>query len=566
MYEVILAQRYEEFYIVRVLISFVYQFSIPFVKPFFPMDNSLFSLLCNFASIIKTCKTELTMRKIFFLLFLTLCVVSSVSAGNTVERWRIFEVALKGPQSGNPFTDHYLTATFRHGTTVMTVRGFYDGDGIYRLRFMPELTGRWTYTTKSDLSSLNHRKGAFVCTAAREGNHGPVVVKDSMHFAYADGSRYVPFGTTCYAWVHQQPAMMEQTIQTLKKGYFNKMRFCIFPKYYDWNHDEPLLFPYEGKPDTLWDYSRFNPAYFRNIEHQIQRLDSLGIEADLIVFHPYDKWGFSKMSRQADDRYISYLIARLAAYKNVWWSMANEYDLMKAKRLDDWNHYLEKFAEEDPYHHLRSIHQCFTLFDHHNKNITHVSIQNDETFKGGQLLKTYHKPVVYDECRYEGNIAWPWGSLTAQEMTDKVWRGTMVGAYVGHGETYDTEEPARHPSKSKAKMWWSRGGVLRGQSPARILFCRHIIESAPGDLTPAHVSTYWLGGQLAYGDDYFLIYYNQDQPKCDALRLPAGKRYRAEIIDAWNMTVKELPGTFSGDCVVPLPAKPMTALRLTKIQ
>ena len=73
---------------------------------------------------------------------------------------------------------------------------------------------------------------------------------------------------------------------------------CIFPKDYDWNKKEPLLYPFEGKPLTDWDYTKFNPAYFQNIEKRIAQLDSLGIEADLIVFHPYDRWGFKKMDRK----------------------------------------------------------------------------------------------------------------------------------------------------------------------------------------------------------------------------------------------------------------------------
>ena len=30
-----------------------------------------------------------------------------------------------------------------------------------------------------------------------------------------------------------------------------------------------------------------------------------------------------------DDRYLRYVVARLAAYRNVWWSLANEYDFRK---------------------------------------------------------------------------------------------------------------------------------------------------------------------------------------------------------------------------------------------
>src|SRR5262249_53510248 len=35
------------------------------------------------------------------------------------------------------------------------------------------------------------------------------------------------------------------------------------------------------------------------------------------------------MPAAVDDRYVRYLVARLAAHRNVWWSLANEYDFMK---------------------------------------------------------------------------------------------------------------------------------------------------------------------------------------------------------------------------------------------
>ena len=38
---------------------------------------------------------------------------------------------------------------------------------------------------------------------------------------------------------------------------------------------------------------------------------SSGIEADLILFHPYDRWGYSNMGAENDDRYLRYVVARL---------------------------------------------------------------------------------------------------------------------------------------------------------------------------------------------------------------------------------------------------------------
>jgi hypothetical protein len=71
-------------------------------------------------------------------------------------------------------------------------------------------------------------------------------------------------------------------------------------------------------------------SYFQHLEKRILDLRERGIEADLIIFHPYDAgaWGFDRMPPEVNDRVLRYLVARLAAFRNLWWSFANEYDLM----------------------------------------------------------------------------------------------------------------------------------------------------------------------------------------------------------------------------------------------
>lgn len=50
---------------------------------------------------------------------------------DTVEKWGLFEVSLKGPSAGNPFTEQSVSATFRSKNEIVTVDGFYDGDGLF---------------------------------------------------------------------------------------------------------------------------------------------------------------------------------------------------------------------------------------------------------------------------------------------------------------------------------------------------------------------------------------------------------------------------------------------------
>src|SRR5437660_7449017 len=59
------------------------------------------------------------------------------SAAAPVEQWDVAEIRLDGPAAGNPFTDVTLSARFTQGERSVEAAGFYDGDDVYRVRFMP---------------------------------------------------------------------------------------------------------------------------------------------------------------------------------------------------------------------------------------------------------------------------------------------------------------------------------------------------------------------------------------------------------------------------------------------
>src|SRR4030042_337058 len=208
------------------------------------------------------------------LVLLVAGVVSTAAWANgtpsrPVEQWGIFDLALKGPSQGNPFAEVQLKAEFRRGDRVLAPEGFYDGDGAYRIRFMPGAVGEWTYVTRSNVKELDDRTGEFVCVKAGPGNHGPGGVSDTFRLAYRDGTPHFSVGTTCYAWVHQGDPMEEQTLTTLKNAPFNKMRMCVFPKAYTYNANEPKYYPYEGSPLKDWDFKRFNPEFWRHFEGRL---------------------------------------------------------------------------------------------------------------------------------------------------------------------------------------------------------------------------------------------------------------------------------------------------------
>lgn len=457
-------------------------------------------------------------------------------ADNRTSKWDIFEVRLEGPSNGNPYLEVSLQASFEQDNRTVRVPGFYDGNGQYVVRFMPDTEGRWTYRIESSSSELAGKKGTLDVEPALPEAHGPVRVRNTFHFAYADGKTYLPFGTTCYAWTHQPEALQVETLATLAKTGFNKIRMGVFPKNYPFNVNEPDRHMFARNADGTLDFDRPDPEAFRHFETQVGRLRDMGIEADIIIFHPYDRWGYADMSAEQDYRYVAYLAARLGAYRNVWWSLANEYDfLLDSKPVEQWENYATILEKEDPYGHLKSIHNgdARMNYDHSRPWVSHVCIQNWDVKRTSDWREEHGKPVINDEPEYEGNI-WPaWGNISAQELVHRYWITLLRGGYAGHGETY------AHPDDI---IWWAKGGKLYGDAWQRIAFLRQMLEDDGIDgLTPMGQSTGWpwsrVSGARTGSTRY--IYFGEHQPIQWTTGLPDDDGdYEVDIIDTWNMTIE----------------------------
>ncbi len=466
-----------------------------------------------------------------------------------------------------------LRAEFCTAGETITVDGFYTEGGKYKVRFLPQRAGHYTW----HVSGLLSAEGEADCKPHAPDRHG-VVRAEGLHFRHDDGTWYMPFGTTVYALLHQKQDLINQTMQTLSRAPFNKVRLCVFPKHYDYNHNEPEWFPFERDGDG-WDVDRPVEAFWEHLEQRLRQLNEMGVQADLILFHPYDCWGFAKLSKEQCLTYLDYAVRRLAAFPNLWWSLANEYDLMTEFQAAWWTEFAACLSEHDPYHHPISNHNFIVFWDFGNKHTTHCCIQDGNVQNVPKMQKKYGKPVIYDECCYEGNIPCSWGNISAFEMVNRFWIAVTRGGYCTHGETYLSPDEV---------LWWSKGGVLKGESAPRIAFLREIVEAlgAPLDyleqehpgiddlprvaegLAPDFQRMQALCDGLKQhaghcGEDAYLYYYSRSCTALAALELPETRKYRIEVIDVWEMTRRTVLENASGLTEVSLPGKEGTAVLAT---
>lgn len=475
-----------------------------------------------------------------------------------------------------------LTLRLRHAASgaERVVPGFWDGGTIYRARFAPDLEGTWTWESESDEAALNGATGQF--EVVRGDEHGPVRVAHRFHFAHADGTPFRPVGTTAYNWLHQDEPLFSSTVDAIAEAGFNKFRFMVFPQGGGYIEHVPTLMPFE-KTDGRWDVTKPVPAFFQRLDRAVEVLGDRGIQADVLIYNAYDRgqFGLNELTEEEDAIYLRYLVARLAAYPHVWWSLCNEFDQLE-RSAERWDRTGALLAEIDPDDHLRSIHNWIELHDNNQPWITHASIQNGSAtteFGRANLYRdVYGKPVVLDEIKYEGDIPDRWGHLDAEQLVHQFWITTVAGCYASHGESFVTDSGSLHMVE---------GGPLRGDSPARLAFLRRILEEVDGPgLDPIDK---WDDPAYAAGIPrrLYVQYLGRSAPATWAFRLPIGvpgerpepgDRFEVDVIDTWNMTVTPVGRVFTLDDVqrndaydrasapVELPEGEALALRITRVE
>jgi len=228
-----------------------------------------------------------------------------------IQQWNVYEISFSGPSEGNPYMDITLEAVFKTENKTVSVPGFYDGNGMYRIRFSPDKQGEWTWETNSNSEELANKSGEFICIAPAVNNHGPLKIVNTFYLEYADNTPFYAVGTTAYQWTSVKQSIQEKTLETLAGAPFNKIRMCVFPKSYRYGNDtEPWMYPYKREGEHN-DFTKPNYEFFQNFDQRVKQLLELEIQADVILFHPYDSWGYSEMGKEMNEKYVRYMISLL---------------------------------------------------------------------------------------------------------------------------------------------------------------------------------------------------------------------------------------------------------------
>ncbi len=384
-----------------------------------------------------------------------------------------FTVEVESPECKNPFLDAELTGEFEdEAGQVWKVDGFCDAqDGSrFGIRFLPQSAG--TYQCRLRLTMGGETFTQESTKMVKESGLPGIVRVDPdfpFHFQYAGTEKpYFWNSTTAYALLGWDERSITAILDRFTAYRINRLRVSlsgihvesgeawkepVYPSkeftflFHPWvqNGNDPLTNP-------GYDVTRFDLEHWRKFERVVRYARDHGIQISVIFYvdgyRPgTDPFGKEDAGGEAEKRYYRYAVARLAAYSNVMWDLANEYRLF---RDDAWAETMGAFLKSlDPYNHLTSVHGHGDFRFHASEWVDFASYQSWDEHGGydfmvknrqDQLDSGRAKPQVNEEYGYEDHYPLPWGEdrtapARAPETRRKLaWDIVMGGGYGTTGE------------------------------------------------------------------------------------------------------------------------------------
>ncbi len=376
-----------------------------------------------------------------------------------VARWEPhdFSFALRSAQA-NPFQVAFSADITGPNGIKLSVPGFFDGDGTWKLRISPTAEGAWSLTTHSAVTDLDNQHVEFVCVAnPSTAIHGGLHVDpDHPHqFIFEDGAHYFPLGYECdWLWALDSTDPELKTLNPfLDKITGSGFNFIILNAYAhdtswrkgktaDEDFGPPPLYAWEGSNEKP-DFSRFNLAYWQHYDRMMNAMYRRGIVAHVLmrVYNKQVKWPAN--GSPEDDQYYRWLIARYSAYPNITWDLAKEAQYEKDMTYKTGR--MRFIRENDPYHRLLTIHDDHMAYNEgtYNDLVDYRSDQQHAKWRETMLdhLRQHPWPVINTEFGYEHgpkglkdktyNVA-----QEPEEVCRRAWEVYTAGGFGAYYYTY----------------------------------------------------------------------------------------------------------------------------------
>ena len=276
----------------------------------------------------------------------------------------------------NPFADVALDVAFTAPSgQVFVMPTFYDGDGVWRVRFNPGEAGGWTAQLSSRPANPDFgTRFDFEVADAKAPGFLRATPGEAWGFRDESGAPVFISGDTTYDLfgMHYCGGDAEGFLRRRKEQGFNLFRTRLHVSYFhpphgtfDWQTKR--MWPWGGS-NTAPRFDLFNLDWFRSVDVSVALVEEIGgLGLEMIM----EGWGFefpfnhrTWFTAEWEALWMRYLIARYDAYTCVWfWTPLNEYEYYPngdwhwTPTADRWALRIGRWIKETaPHGHVLSMH------------------------------------------------------------------------------------------------------------------------------------------------------------------------------------------------------------------
>ncbi len=296
---------------------------------------------------------------LFVLLFLFLSVdIFSKNRTDKIEIFSRYEVSFTNISwSGNPFDLEFNVQFMSPSGKEIKHFGFYAGDNVWKLFFMPDEAGKWRYKTSCTDDDLNNKEGKFVCIkSGREApltssgkqwilktgrGYFPLIWAPTMH----DGTQWGFRGIRCDDEIIQDALLFANEV--VKANLLGIGELFVAPV--GWAKEWPQsALPYV----TDKEGDEFFLPFWDELNKKLDAAATMNMGAYIMIFSDDemqpDRFGITPYSDK-EKRLFRYVVARLACYPHILWDTGID---IGEYRDNKWiNSFAEWFLQNDPWQH-----------------------------------------------------------------------------------------------------------------------------------------------------------------------------------------------------------------------
>lgn len=332
---------------------------------------------------------------------------------------------------------------------TISIPGFYDGNGTWKVRFSPTKEGVWKYNIASEDIFFDEIYGEIECIENNNDKiHGRIRInrENPYHFINEDGTNHFMMAYECdWLWAldlgNSTGNRTQEFIDSIKTYKFNNIIVNIYAYDTTWAHGKtckedygpPSIYAWEGTNDNP-DHSRINTLFFKYYDRMMTCLLNEGITAHILlkVYNKDVNW--PKKYSLEDDLYFKYIISRYQAFPNIIWDYSKEAYYETDKEYI--NYRIDFIRAYDSYKHLITLHddRIFYFANKYNRNLDFFTAQQHDDFYHSVINERNKKkwPIFNSEFGYEWGPckkALTWTAQSAEEFVRRGYEVVMGGGY-----------------------------------------------------------------------------------------------------------------------------------------